>query len=41
MIQKDGKDEIYSEAIDVENSGYFYTKKLIPIKGGKKIDKQT
>ena len=31
MIQKDGTDEIYSEAIDVENSGYTYTETDIPI----------
>lgn len=33
MIQKDGTDEIYSEAIDVENSGYTYTETDIPIDG--------
>lgn len=31
MIQKDGTDEIYSEAIDVENSGFTYTETDIPI----------
>lgn len=31
MIQKDGTEEIYSEAIDVENSGYTYTETDIPI----------
>lgn len=33
MIQKDGTDEIYSEAIDVENSGYTYSETDIPIEG--------
>lgn len=31
MIQKDGTDEVYSEAIDVENSGFSYTETDIPI----------
>ena len=31
MIQKDGTDEMYAEAIDVENSGYTYTETDIPI----------
>jgi hypothetical protein len=34
MIQKDGTDEMYSEAIDVENSGFTYTETDIPIEGG-------
>lgn len=34
MIQKDGTEEIYSEAIDVENSGFTYTETDIPIDGG-------
>lgn len=33
MIQKDSTDEIYSEAIDVENSGFIYTETDIPIEG--------
>lgn len=33
MIQKDGTDEIYSEAIDVENSGFTYTETDIPVEG--------
>ena len=33
MIQKVGTEEIYSEAIDVENSGYTYTETDIPIEG--------
>lgn len=33
MIQKDDTDEIYSEAIDVENSGFTYTETDIPIEG--------
>ena len=33
MIQKDGTDEIYSEAIDIENSGFTYTETDIPIEG--------
>lgn len=33
MIQKNGTDEIYSEAIDVENSGFTYTETDIPIEG--------
>ena len=31
MIQKDDTDEIYSEAIDVENSGFTYAETDIPI----------
>ena len=31
MIRKDGTDEIYAEAIDVENSGFTYTETDIPI----------
>ena len=31
MIQKVGTKEIYSEAIDVENSGFTYTETDIPI----------
>ena len=31
MIQKDGTDEIYSEAIDVENAPYTYSETDIPI----------
>lgn len=31
MIQKDGTDELYAEAIDVENSGYAYSETEIPI----------
>ena len=31
MIQKDGTDEVYSEAIDVENRGFTYTETDIPI----------
>ena len=34
MIQKDSTEEIYSEAIDVENSGFTYTETDIPIDGG-------
>lgn len=33
MIQKDSTDETYSEAIDVENSGFTYTETDIPIEG--------
>ena len=33
MIQKDGTEEIYSEAIDIENSGFSYTETDIPIEG--------
>ena len=33
MIQKVGTDETYSEAIDVENSGFTYTETDIPIEG--------
>lgn len=33
MIQKDGTDETYSEAIDVENGGFTYTETDIPIEG--------
>lgn len=33
MIQKDGTDETYGEAIDVENSGFTYTETDIPIEG--------
>lgn len=31
MIQKDSTEEIYSEAIDVENAPYTYTETDIPI----------
>lgn len=31
MMRKDGTDEVYSEAIDVEDSGYSYTETDIPI----------
>ena len=31
MIRKDGTDELYAEAIDVEDSGYTYTETDIPI----------
>lgn len=31
MIQKVGTDEVYTEAIDVENSGFEYTETDIPI----------
>ena len=31
MIKKDGTEEIYSEAIDVEDSGYTYTEMDVPI----------
>lgn len=34
MIQKDGTDETYSEAIDVENGGFTYTETDIPVDGG-------
>ena len=33
MIQKDDTEELYSEAIDVENSGFTYTETDIPIEG--------
>lgn len=33
MIQKNGTEETYSEAIDVENSGFTYTETDIPIDG--------
>jgi hypothetical protein len=33
MIQKTGTEEVYSEAIDVENSGFTYTETNIPIEG--------
>ena len=33
MIRKDGTDEMYSEAVDVENSGFTYTETDIPIEG--------
>ena len=33
MIQKNGTEEVYSEAIDVENSGYTYTETDIPVEG--------
>lgn len=34
MIKKDGTEEIYSEAIDIENSGFTYTETDIPIDDG-------
>lgn len=33
MIQKDGTEKLYGEAIDVENSGFTYTETDIPIEG--------
>ena len=39
MIQKDGTEEIYAEAIDVENSSYTYTETDIPVR--KDADKLT
>lgn len=33
MIRKVGTEEIYSEAIDVESSGFTYTETDIPIEG--------
>ena len=33
LIQKDGTDELYTEAIDVENSGFTYAETDIPIEG--------
>lgn len=33
MIQKNGTEELYGEAIDVENSGFTYTETDIPIDG--------
>ena len=33
MIRKDGTDEMYSEAVDVENSGFTYAETEIPIEG--------
>ena len=34
MIRKDGTDELYCEAIDLENSGAAYTETEIPIDEG-------
>lgn len=31
MLRKDGTDQLYTEAIDVENSGYTYIETDIPI----------
>ncbi|MBQ3264946.1 MAG: hypothetical protein IJH07_04125 [Ruminococcus sp.] len=31
LIQKDGTDELYTEAIDVENSGYTYSETDVSI----------
>lgn len=36
-IQKDGTEELYSEAIDVENSGFSYTETEIPIPADEEI----
>lgn len=33
MIQKNGTEDLYGEAIDVENSGFTYTETDIPIEG--------
>ena len=33
MIQKNGTEELYGEAIDVEDSGFTYTETDIPIEG--------
>ena len=38
MIQKDGTDETYSEAIDVEDSGFTYTETNIAIDNEHDID---
>lgn len=37
MIHKVGTDEVYDEAIDVENSGYTYEETDVPI-GGEIVD---
>ena len=34
MIRKDGTDELYAEAVDVENSGYTYTETDLPVADG-------
>ncbi len=31
MIQKEGTDKVYGEAIDVENSGFIYTETDLPV----------
>lgn len=36
-IQKDGTEELYSEAIDVENSEFSYTETEIPIPADEEI----
>ena len=38
MIRKVGTDEVYEEAIDIENSGYTYEETDILIDGGTIID---
>ena len=37
MIRKDGTDEVYSEAIDVEDSGFTYTETEVPIEDGEEL----
>lgn len=37
MIQKDGTEEIYAEAIDVEDSGFTYSETDIPIDDDKEL----
>ena len=37
MIRKDDTEEVYNEAIDVEDSGFTYTETDIPIKDGEEL----
>lgn len=37
MIQKDGTDETYTEAIDLENSGFTYTETDVPVPEDEKL----
>lgn len=37
MIRKSGTEEIYSEAIDVENSGFTYIETDVPIEDGEEL----
>lgn len=37
MIRKDGTEEMYNEAIDVEDSGFTYTETDVPIEDGEEL----
>ena len=37
MIRKDGTEEMYNEAIDMEDSGFTYTETDVPIEDGEEL----